>query len=107
MVARLAYIVVCLTTGVRSEEAGRCGGIMWTLSLQGAGVPPHIIVWRSVRSHGPDTKTNRSRRTLKLPEAAVEALRAQMRRQAEVACQCRGVVAELWPGVHHVRGDGV
>jgi integrase len=40
-----------------------------------------ISVWRSVRAHG-DTKTNRSRRTLKLPEIAVEALRAQGRRQA-------------------------
>ena len=38
-------------------------------------------MWRSVRAHG-DTKTNRSRRTLKLPEIAVEALRAQRRRQA-------------------------
>jgi hypothetical protein len=28
-----------------------------------------ISVWRSVRAHG-DTKTNRSRRTLKLPEIA-------------------------------------
>jgi hypothetical protein len=34
------------------------------------------MVWRSVRAHG-DTKTNRSRRTLKLPEIAVEALRSQ------------------------------
>ena len=40
------------------------------------------MVWRSVRAHG-DTKTNRSRRTLKLPEIAVEALRGQKRRQAE------------------------
>ena len=48
-------------------------------------------MWRSVRAHG-DTKTNRSRRTLKLPEAAVEALRAQMRRQAEE----RANAGELW-----------
>jgi len=41
-----------------------------------------IMVWRSVRAHG-DTKTNRSRRTLKLPEIAVEALRAQQRHQAK------------------------
>jgi integrase len=40
------------------------------------------MVWRSVRAHG-DTKTNRSRRTLKLPEIAVEALRGQKRHQAE------------------------
>ena len=37
-------------------------------------VPPHIAVWRSVRAHG-DTKTERSRRTLGLPAAAVQALR--------------------------------
>ena len=40
-----------------------------------------ISVWRSVRARG-DTKTVRSRRTLKLPEIAVEALRAQMVRAA-------------------------
>ena len=34
-----------------------------------------MAVWRSVRAHG-DTKTERSRRTLGLPAAAVQALRA-------------------------------
>ena len=38
-------------------------------------------VWRSVRSHG-DTKTERSRRTLGLPQMAVDALRAHQGRQA-------------------------
>ena len=38
-------------------------------------VPPHVAVWRSVRAHG-ETKTERSRRTLGLPAAAVQALRA-------------------------------
>ena len=38
-------------------------------------VPPHVAVWRSVRSHG-ETKTERSRRTLGLPAVAVQALRA-------------------------------
>src|ERR1700742_444550 len=37
-------------------------------------------------AHG-DTKTNRSRRTLKLPEIAVEALRAQKLRQAAERAQ--------------------
>ena len=37
-------------------------------------VPPHIAVWRSVRAHG-ETRTERSRRTLALPAAAVQALR--------------------------------
>ena len=44
-------------------------------------VRPHIAVWRSVRTHG-DTKTERSRRTLGLPAAAVQALRAWSASQA-------------------------
>jgi integrase len=44
-------------------------------------VPPHVAVWRSVRGHG-DTKTERSRRTLGLPAAAVQALRAWQDSQA-------------------------
>jgi hypothetical protein len=36
-------------------------------------VPPHVAVWRSIRTHG-DTKTERSRRTLGLPQVAVQAL---------------------------------
>jgi hypothetical protein len=45
-------------------------------------VPPHVEVWRSVRAYG-DVKTQRSRRTLQLPELAVAALRAHRVRQAE------------------------
>jgi integrase len=70
-----AFIVLCLLTGVRSEEAR---ALTWDHVDLDAGT---IMVWRSVRAHG-DTKTNRSRRTLKLPEIAVEALRAQKGRQA-------------------------
>ena len=44
-------------------------------------VPPHVAVWRSVRGHG-ETKTERSRRTLALPAAAVQALRAWSASQA-------------------------
>jgi integrase len=44
-------------------------------------VPPHVAVWRSVRVHG-ETKTERSRRTLGLPAAAVQALRAWSGSQA-------------------------
>ena len=62
-----AFIVLCLLTGVRSEEAR---ALTWEHVDLEAGT---ISVWRSVRAHG-DTKTNRSRRTLKLPEIAVEAL---------------------------------
>ncbi len=46
-------------------------------------------MWRSVRAHG-DTKANRSRRTLKLPEIAVDALRGQ-RQDRE-----RAEAGELW-----------
>lgn len=71
-----AFIVLCLLTGVRSEEAR---ALSWDYVDLNAGT---IMVWRSVRAHG-DTKTNKSRRTLKLPEIAVEALRRQKQRQAE------------------------
>ena len=71
-----AFIVLCLLTGVRSEEAR---ALTWDHVDLDAGT---ILVWRPVRAHG-DTKTNRSRRTLKLPEIAVEVLRAQERRQVE------------------------
>ena len=58
-----AFIVLCLLTGVRSEEAR---ALTWEHVDLEAGT---ISVWRSVRAHG-DTKTNRSRQTLKLPEIA-------------------------------------
>ena len=80
-----AYIVLCLLTGVRSEEAR---ALTWDhVDLEAATVS----VWRSVRAHG-DTKTMRSRRTLRLPQIAVEALREQMRRQASE----RAIAGELW-----------
>jgi integrase len=80
-----AYIVLCLLTGLRSEEAR---ALTWDHVDLEAGT---VSVWRSVRAHG-DTKTERSRRTLKLPEIAVEALHAQMRRQAAE----RANAGELW-----------
>ena len=43
--------------------------------------PASAAVWRSVRSHG-DTKTEKSRRTLALPQMAVDALRVHKERQA-------------------------
>jgi hypothetical protein len=46
-----------------------------------AGEERHAIyVWRSER-HGGDTKTEKSRRTLALPQRCVEALRTHMKRQ--------------------------
>ena len=68
-----AYIVLCLLTGCRTEEAR---ALTWDyVDLDGnpdadPPVPPHIAVWRSVRSHG-DVKTQKSRRTLRLPTESV------------------------------------
>jgi integrase len=79
-----AYIVLSLLAGIRTEEAR---ALRWAhVDLDGdpaarPPVPPHVAVWRSVRTHG-DTKTERSRRTLALPAAAVQALRAWSASQA-------------------------
>ena len=79
-----AYIVLSLLAGVRTEEAR---ALRWAhVDLDGdpaarPPVPPHVAVWRSVRAHG-ETKTERSRRTLGLPAAAVQALRAWAGSQA-------------------------
>lgn len=80
-----AFITLCLLTGVRSEEAR---ALTWEHVDLDAGT---ISVWRSVRAHG-DTKTVRSRRTLKLPEIVIEALCGQMQRQAEE----RASAGEQW-----------
>ena len=80
-----AYISLCLLTGVRSEEAR---ALTWQHVDLDAGT---VSVWRSVRAHG-DTKTERSRRTLKLPTAAVRRLRAHKQRQA----QERADAGPLW-----------
>jgi len=80
-----AYIVLCLMTGCRTEEAR---ALRWDhVDLDGdpdaePPVPPHVAVWRSVRSHG-DVKTQKSRRTLRLPAAVVDALKAHSVKQAE------------------------
>jgi integrase len=78
-----AYIALCLATGIRTEEAR---ALRWEHVEFGdpdarPPVPPSAAVWRSVRAHG-DTKTEKSRRTLALPEIAVDALRAYRKRQA-------------------------
>jgi integrase len=87
-----AYVILSLTTGIRTEEAR---ALRWDhVDLDGdprAGVPPHMAVWRSVRA-GNDTKTERSRRTLALPQSAVAALREQRKRQAAVQL----AAGELW-----------
>jgi integrase len=89
-----AYIVLSLLAGLRTEEAR---ALRWAhVDLDGdpdasPPVPPHVAVWRSVRAHG-ETKTERSRRTLALPAAAVQALCALRDTQA----QERLAVGEAW-----------
>jgi integrase len=73
-----AYVVLSLMVGVRTEEAR---ALRWDHVYLDAEIP-HVAVWRSVRARG-DTKTRRSRRTLALPQLAVEALRALLLVQAD------------------------
>src|SRR5215472_11674916 len=80
-----AYIVLSLLFGVRTEEAR---ALRWEhVDLDGnphaePAIPPYVAVWRSVRVHG-ETKTERARRTLGLPQMAVEALRALLESLAD------------------------
>lgn len=79
-----AYIALCLATGIRTEEAR---ALRWEHVHFGdpdadPPVPASAAVWRSVRSHG-DTKTEKSRRTLALPQMAADALLLQKQRQDE------------------------
>jgi integrase len=89
-----AYVVLSLTVGIRTEEARE---LHWDhVDLDGdpgaaRPVPPSVAVWHSVRQGG-DTKTARSRRTLALPQAAVQALKEHRKRQAED----RLVAGPLW-----------
>ena len=79
-----AYLALSLMTGIRTEEAR---ALTWEhVDLDGdpaadPPVPPHVAVWRSVRAHG-DTKTERSKRTLAMPEFVADALREHRARQA-------------------------
>jgi integrase len=78
-----AYIALCLATGIRTEQAR---ALRWEHVDFGdpdgePPVPASAAVWRSVRAHG-DTKTEKSRRTLGLPQMAADALRAHKKRQA-------------------------
>ena len=71
MVARrlAAYVVLSLLSGVRTEEAR---AVTWDEVDLKAGT---VAVYQSVRVKG-DTRTRKSRRVLKLPTRAVQALRA-------------------------------
>jgi integrase len=62
-----AYIVVSLLTGARTEELR---ALTWA-HVSTRTTPPFIEVWHSVRAKG-ETKTRKSRRTLKLPQRYVE-----------------------------------
>jgi integrase len=89
-----AYIVLSVLTGARTEELR---ALTWVhVDLRGDDsanppVPPHIMVWRSVRVGG-DTKTKKSKRTLALPERCVEALKAHRMMQDAV----RKVAGDRW-----------
>jgi integrase len=78
-----AYIALCLATGIRLKKPGRCAGEHIAFGDPGADppVPASVAVWRSVRAHG-DTKADKSRRTLALPQMTADALRAHKEQQA-------------------------
>src|SRR5215472_1127841 len=80
-----AYVVLLLTTGLRPEEAR---ALRWDHVDLEAGT---LAVWRSDRSGG-DTKTPKSRRTLRLATIALEALRE--RKAAQAADRLRA--GEVW-----------
>jgi integrase len=77
--AHHAYIVLSLLTGARTEELR---AFTWSY-VDLDSDPPFIMVWRSVRAGG-DTKTRKSRRTLKLPQRCVEVLRNHQVRQEDI-----------------------
>jgi integrase len=80
-----AYVVLSLFAGVRTEEAR---AITWDEVDLKAGT---VAVYRSVRVKN-DTKTRKSRRVLKLPTKAVQALRGHHTRQAAE----RLATGEMW-----------
>jgi integrase len=88
-----AYISLCLATGIRTEEARalRWEHIDFGDAAAKPPIPASAAVWRSVRSHG-DTKTEKSRRTLGLPQMAADALHAhkdrQVKEQLTAGMQC-------------------
>ncbi|MFD9815039.1 tyrosine-type recombinase/integrase [Streptomyces sp. NPDC059080] len=66
------YVAVSLLVGIRTEEVRPLTWDRVHLYPEG-GFSPHIEVWRSVRRRG-ETKTQKSRRTLGLPQGLVELL---------------------------------
>jgi integrase len=90
-----AYISLCLATGIRTEEARalRWKHIDFGDPFARPPVPASAAVWRSVRSGG-DTKTEKSRRTLGLPQMAVEALQAHKEWQVEERLAAGGQLSD-------------
>jgi integrase len=103
-----AYMVLSLLVGIRTEEARALPWdhvVTWVDDATGwqpvttAGFDAArssdgryaIYVWRSDR-HGGDTKTEKSRRTLALPQRCVEALREHRKLQARDRLRA----GELW-----------
>ena len=80
-----AYIVLSLLSGLRTEEVR---ALRWEDVDLHDGV---VYVLRSVRAGG-DTKTRKSRRALKLPQLAHDALRGQVLVQARM----RQEAGDLW-----------
>jgi integrase len=88
-----AYVALSIMTGVRTEEARALRWdhiVAWVDDATGwqsvteAGFDHDkfaVYVWRSVRADG-DTKTEKSRRTLEVPDEAAEALKTLRKRQA-------------------------
>src|SRR5215510_6152613 len=70
-----AYVVLSVTTGLRTEEVR---ALRWNEVDLDAGT---VAVYRAARASGA-TKTQKSRRVLLLPQLAVEALREHRKRQA-------------------------
>jgi integrase len=71
-----AYVVLSVTTGLRTEELR---ALRWTEVDLDADT---VAVYRAVRATA-DTKTPKSRRVLSLPQVAIQALREHRARQAE------------------------
>lgn len=101
-----AYVTLSLLVGLRTEEARalRWDHVVVWVENHGEWLPvtapefrdgwPEvarfaIYVWRAERRGG-DTKTVKSRRTLALPRACVEALREQRKSKTEIESGRRG-----------------
>jgi len=89
------YISMCLGTGIRTEEARE---LRWSDIDFGdpKAKPParaSAAVWRSVRADR-DTKTEKSRRTLGLPDMAAEALKIHKDREEKERAAAGGKLGE-------------